>query len=567
MVVFCLGALLRIMDVWMPPHPPQWHEFDSAAIARNYYREGMNLFYPRVDWRGDTPGFAEMEFPLYQWSIAILYKVFGYHDFLGRTISFTLSLITLWVFVKLARYLLSPAGAVAASLFAAVSPLLIEIGHALQPEAVMLCAYVIAIYTFLRWRHTGRPAYSVAAASMTALAILAKVPAAHVGGLFAGVLLGFVPSGPDHDAAPRVRGLTALRDIRIWLFGICALVPPVLWYWHAYGFWKLYGLSLGVSNENHYFTRNVSANLQMMRGLADIELRQIWTLGGPLLAVLAVLWNRSSIAVRVGLWWGASVALMYLIIPRTAGAVWASYYHGPSVLVAAIFFGAGIETVACLIQRSRRLALAISGVTLGLLLWVPGVAVVPRFHSTAAMSLIAGAGTAMLLWLMWPALRGTAAPPNMAPASMNPRLQAGVAGLAVAAITATLFIHSRGVLRDVGNHVMPQEAACEQRLAGILPRDTLILAPGIESADEGGSIAINSPLVFYWVDRKGFNIAKDRQSLDEVLSFVRRGAKYFVAEKALTSPDFERQLRNRFPIVDECDGMVCFRLAEPDPVR
>ena len=568
LVVFCFGAALRLIDVRMPPHPPSWHEFDSAAIARNYYREGMNLLYPRVDWRGGTPGFAEMEFPLYQWSTAVLYQVFGYHDFLGRTISFALSLVTLWVFIQLASYLLSPVGAVAASLFAAASPLLIQIAHAMQPEGLMLSGYVIAIYTFLRWRNTGRPAYGVAAAAATALAILAKVPAAHVGGLFAGVLLGFVPSGPDNGAPPRFNGPGALRNISSWLFGLCAIVPPALWYWYAHGFWKQYGLSLGVSNEYHFFTRHLSSNLGMIRRIADIELRQVWTPAGVLVALLAVLWNRTSTGVRVGFWWAASVALMYLLIPRTASELWASYYHVPSVLVAAIWFGAGVETVAFLIRRNRVPAMAISGLTLALLLWVPGVAVGPRFHSAVLISVAAGAGTAMLLWLMWYGSRGMATPSNAALALASPLLQLAIAGVAVAAITATFFTYSRGVLRDLGDHIQPRQAACAQRLARILPPNTLILASGIESADaQGYSIAINSPFVFYWADRKGFSIARDRESLDEVLSFARRGAKYFVFEKDMTSANFETQLLTRFPIVDECDGLVCFRLGEAEAIR
>ena len=566
-VMFCVGALLRVIDVWMPPHAASsWHEFDSAAIARNYYREGMNLLYPRVDWRGDTPGFAEMEFPVYQWSIAILYKLFGFHDYLGRAISFALSLITLWMFIKLARYLLSPVGAIAATLFATVSPLLIALAHALQPEAPMLCAYVIAIYTFLRWRDTGRGVYGVAAAAATAMAILAKAPAAHVGGLYAAVLLGFVPAGPNSSLVPRSQGLAALRDIKIWLFGICALLPSVLWYWHAYGFWKQYGLSLGVSNEYHYFTRHLSTNLLMIRGIADVELRQIWTLGAPVFVLSAVLWNRSSFAVRIGLWWAASVAVLYLLIPRTVGQIWASYYHGPSVLVAAVFFGAGFEPVASLIRRNRLLVLVVSGLTLALLVIVPGVPVVPRFHSTIAMSIIVATGTAMLVWLMWHASESAVTPSKTAAVLTNSRFQAVIAGVVAAAITTTFFVQSRGILRDLGGHVIPEEAACARRLGESLPPGILVVLGANSPAFDPGGLpnAHNSPSIFYWADRKGFNLAEDQQSIDEVLSYARRGAKYFVAEKGAISADLDGQLRKRFPIVEECDGIICFRLSETD---
>jgi len=66
--LFLLGAGIRALDVWRPIDGsinPPWREADIASIARNYYREDMNLFSPRIDWRGDGPGYVEMEFPIY----------------------------------------------------------------------------------------------------------------------------------------------------------------------------------------------------------------------------------------------------------------------------------------------------------------------------------------------------------------------------------------------------------------------------------------------------------------------------------------------------------------------
>jgi hypothetical protein len=44
----------------------------------------MYILYPRIDWRGDGPRYAEMEFPIIPWTIAALYKIFGYHEVIGR---------------------------------------------------------------------------------------------------------------------------------------------------------------------------------------------------------------------------------------------------------------------------------------------------------------------------------------------------------------------------------------------------------------------------------------------------------------------------------------------------
>ena len=86
--IFFVGAGIRLIDVWRPINRASWRECDLGAVSRNYARESMNPFYPRIDWRGTTPGYAEMEFPLYPYLTAITYKLFGVHDYFGRVWAF-----------------------------------------------------------------------------------------------------------------------------------------------------------------------------------------------------------------------------------------------------------------------------------------------------------------------------------------------------------------------------------------------------------------------------------------------------------------------------------------------
>ena len=180
MLVFLLGAGVRAIDAWRPVDRPSWRECDVAGIARSYYREGMNLFYPRVDWRGDSPGFAEMELPIYPWLIAWGYKIFGFHEPIGRIINYFFSLLTLVVFFKLVKYLLPPMGAIAAAIFFTFNPLLINTSNSLQPEGLMFLGYVLAGYWFIRWLDNESKWYLLGACVATAASILAKATAAHI---------------------------------------------------------------------------------------------------------------------------------------------------------------------------------------------------------------------------------------------------------------------------------------------------------------------------------------------------------------------------------------------------
>jgi len=129
--LFLLGAGLRSLDEGRPVDyriRPVWRECDYASIARNYWREGMNILSPRIDWRGDGPGYAEMEFPLFPWVVAVMYKVFGYNELWGKLFSYLISL-TLFIFFRLASYLLESLSAIIASLFFVLSPLAIRISN------------------------------------------------------------------------------------------------------------------------------------------------------------------------------------------------------------------------------------------------------------------------------------------------------------------------------------------------------------------------------------------------------------------------------------------------------
>ena len=107
-VLFLLGAAVRTILLPRPVDQPSSRECDLAGIARNYYREGMNLFYPRIDWRGNSPGYGEMESPIYPWIMAALYQVFGCHEVIGRVLSYVASVLGLVIFFWLAQEVLPP---------------------------------------------------------------------------------------------------------------------------------------------------------------------------------------------------------------------------------------------------------------------------------------------------------------------------------------------------------------------------------------------------------------------------------------------------------------------------
>ena len=158
-----------------------WREADYVQLARNFYREGASFFYPQIDWRGDTPGYAEMEAPIVPWIGAALYRRYGYNEALLRIPAAVLGVLGLVTFAILARTALPPLGALFATAAFAVNPLLVYLGNAMQPEPLMLLLSMIAIGLIWRWERAPRFVTLLAACGATALAILAKSPAAYLG--------------------------------------------------------------------------------------------------------------------------------------------------------------------------------------------------------------------------------------------------------------------------------------------------------------------------------------------------------------------------------------------------
>ena len=54
-LILLSGLLLRLYELAAPPVDFLcWRDTQTLMVARNFYREGMNLFSPSVDWRTTT---------------------------------------------------------------------------------------------------------------------------------------------------------------------------------------------------------------------------------------------------------------------------------------------------------------------------------------------------------------------------------------------------------------------------------------------------------------------------------------------------------------------------------
>lgn len=539
--LFLLAACVRAIDVWRPVDGTvrqAWRETDTAAIARNFYREDMNLLLPRIDWRGDGPGYVESEFPLLPWTAACLYHVCGYYEEILRLLSYALSLASCVVFLRLARRLLPDAAIIPACLVFALSPMAIRMASAVQPEPLMFFAYLLAIDAFIRWIDHGLRRDYVIALLATTLALLAKVPAAHVGILFACLCL-------------QRFGVGVFKRPEIWLFGLVSLGVPAAWYWHAHSLWLEYGNSLGISNEAYerISTGNFLMTLwETLPGVAAIEAVYIWMGIGTFFGMggLVAAWRDSRS--RPLAYWFCALAAYFFVTGRTTGEPWAAYYHIVTTALAAMLIGLGFD-------ETRRSPIR---VTVGFVAGVTVAAVVAFLAgelnagminplSRIALTVGVASGVAGLLAGFHVCKAGTGVPTERGAGRTRQRLMLGC----FSAVIAFQLVSIARDFRPAENAGLYGNALV---FAPHVKEGELIVVGGASEVDQHGLLrASDTPYYFFWMDRKGFILHDDEQSIERLTELRRRGARYFLAEKHHIAqvPDFEDDIRTRFSIVTE----------------
>ncbi|GAB4343936.1 MAG: hypothetical protein Kow0037_32370 [Calditrichia bacterium] len=536
------GAAIRWVDVGHPVDgriKEAWRETDIAAIARNYYEEGMNLFYPRIDWRGNTPGFAEMEFPLFPYLIALLYKLLGYNEIYGYLISFVFSLLTLLLFIQLARDLLPEEGAFWAALAFSVSPLVVYISNTLQPEGMMLLFYLGSVWSFLRWRKRQSTGWLLLSAAITALAILAKANAAHIGLFFLLYLW-------------LQKGKRFLGEKEIYAFGLLALLPGILWYAHAHQFYLEYGKSLGASNEYHWIGWDFFTNPRFLAGIIGIELSYVWMGTGALVAAIAVGYFRKAEAVRVPLLWLLAIAVYYLLTCRTTSEDWSKYYHVVSAAPAALLLGVFLSFHKSKFHFPRW---RIWGIVWPLFGVIVLMLVKVYWHWQAGVKESLLLLTIFSLPWVWQVIR------EIKKSGNKTRPVMAAAGYWLLAATLLLMgIRTAQYLRPTWNI---EKYSCAKAFQPHVPAGSILLVSGGRAFDEDGyPIAANAPYMFFWLHCKGFTLTHEAQSLQQVNDYRDKGARYFIAKKdALAFREgFEAEMRKNFPVLAECSQFILFSL-------
>src|SRR5215468_9304090 len=104
LLLFAFGVVLRLEHVAEPfVDKFSWREASTAMIAQNFYRGHWNILYPEVDWGGPGPNYQGREFQTVTYVAALLYNIFGQHEWVGRCVTIAFGLWGIFALYQLVR--------------------------------------------------------------------------------------------------------------------------------------------------------------------------------------------------------------------------------------------------------------------------------------------------------------------------------------------------------------------------------------------------------------------------------------------------------------------------------
>ncbi|MEW5800107.1 MAG: glycosyltransferase family 39 protein [Bacteroidota bacterium] len=322
-----------------------WRQADTAAIARNFATENMNIAYPAIDWRGATPGYVESEFQLYTFTIALLYKIFGIHEIFGRALSVICSVLTVLGLYLLVKKMIDEKTALWAALFYSILPLSIYYGRTFMPEQMMLMFSAFGIYFYSQWLDDNRWEHFLASVACISLAVLLKLPT-----LYLGLPLLFLSWTKFKFAL--------FRQPKIWLFAVIVFIATFAWYYHSHSLKSLTGLTFGIWEASTDKWGNLDL-LVTFKFYNDVLFKSLaerhFTYPAFVLFFLGLFLKRKSEDERMFDFWLIAVVVYFLIVAK--GNQVHEYYQLPFMLPGVVFLAkpfSRLSDVAATIHLSEK---------------------------------------------------------------------------------------------------------------------------------------------------------------------------------------------------------------------
>lgn len=132
-----------------------WRQADGASFAQNYYQDDMNFFKPQLHHLkadDNTSGYEVSEAPILYYFVAILYKIFGYHEFIFRLVNNLIFFLGLFYLFRLIKEFTDDTfWTIALTLFYFTSPVVVAYANSFLPNSTSLAFVFVGWFYAIRF--------------------------------------------------------------------------------------------------------------------------------------------------------------------------------------------------------------------------------------------------------------------------------------------------------------------------------------------------------------------------------------------------------------------------------
>lgn len=230
--------VIRLVGITNPPLEVghNWRQTTVTMVARNFYEIEPNILYPRIDIAGEKSGITGMEFPVLNYIIYLVSKVFGYTHWYGRLINLVVSSFGLWFFFLLTRRYFGEKVGLYATLILGFS-VWFQFSRKIMPDTFSMSLILASIYYGVRYlenKSRGLNMLNLVVYFLTmSLAVLSKLPSGYILVVFGVFILD--------------RKIALYRKFWFGLVSVVGLIPVYYWYYEwvpylveTYGFWHFF---------------------------------------------------------------------------------------------------------------------------------------------------------------------------------------------------------------------------------------------------------------------------------------------------------------------------------------
>ncbi len=306
-----------------------WRQADTAAVSRNFIKEGFDLLHPRYDDMApvsqeglpNPKRYRMVEFPIYSAMVALVYLIAGNIDVVyGRQLSVIFSLLsTVFLYLLVKKFLGTGVGLLSAVFFAFL-PYNIYFSRVFMPEPMMIFASIAALYFFVKFLEKGGLLNFALTALFLNTAILTKPYMLYL----------FIPLS---YLSFHFLGVKAVKNIKLYLLATISILPLLVWrVWISQ---YPAGIPAYIWLFNGGDIRFKGAFLHWILG--ERLGKEILTVGGFFLTTLGVFLKPKNNQTFLFHWWLLAVGLYVVILAK--GNVEHDYYQTPLIPILAVFMG------------------------------------------------------------------------------------------------------------------------------------------------------------------------------------------------------------------------------------